>query len=48
MHMIGDRSNSFSLTTFGGGRVAFENGKFATIIGVGKIDKSLSHSIDNV
>ena len=47
-HMTGDKSNFLSLTAFDGGRVAFGNGKFGKIIGVGKIGKSLSHSIDNV
>jgi len=47
-HMRGDKSNFFSLTAFDGGRVAFENGKSETIVGVGKVGKSLSHSIDNV
>ena len=28
--------------------MAFENGKFGTIVGIGKIGESLSHSIDNV
>jgi len=46
--MIGDKSNFLSLTAFDGGRVAFENGKSETIVGVDKIGKSLSHSINNV
>ena len=46
--MTRDKSNFISLTTIDGGRVAFGNGKSGKIIGVGKIVKSLSHSIDNV
>ena len=46
--MTGDKSNFLSLTAFDGGRMAFGNGKSETIVGVGKIGKSLSHSIDNV
>jgi len=46
--MIGDRSNFLSLTAFDGGSVAFGNDKSRKIIGVGKIGKSLSHSINNV
>ena len=46
--MTGDRSNFLSLTAFGGGRVAFGNGKCGKIIGIGKIVKSLSRSISNV
>jgi len=46
--MTGDKSNFLSLTAFDGGRVAFGNGKSGKIIGVGKINKSLSHSIENV
>ena len=46
--MTGDRSNFLSLTSFDGGIVELENDKSGKIIGVGKIGKSLSHSIDNV
>ena len=46
--MTGDRSNFLSLTAFDEGSVIFENGKFGIIIGIGKIDESFSHSIDNV
>jgi len=46
--MTGDRSNFLSLIAFDGERVAFRNGKSGKIVGIGKIDKSLSHSIDNV
>ena len=47
-HLTGDKSNFLSLAAFDGGRVAVENGKSRKIVGVGKIGKSLSHSIDNV
>ena len=47
-HMTGDKSNFLSLTTFDGGRVAFGNSKSGKTVDVGKISKSLSHSIDNV
>ena len=46
--MTGDKSNFLSLIAFDGGRVAFENGKSGKMVDVGKIGKSLSHSIDNV
>ena len=45
---MGDGSNFLSLTAFDGGRVAFGKGKFKKIVGVCKIGKSLSHSIDNI
>ena len=47
-HMMGDGSNFLSLTAFDGGREAFGNGKSGKIVGVGKIGKLLSHSINNV
>ena len=47
-HMTGDKLNFLSLTAFDGGRMAFGNDKPGKIIDVGKIGKSLSHSIDNV
>jgi len=47
-HMTGDISNFLSLTAFDGGSVAFGNGKSGIIVGVGKIGKSVSHSINNV
>ena len=31
-----------------GGSMVFENGKSGTIVGMGKIGESLSHSIDNM
>jgi len=46
--MTGDKSNFLSLSAFEGGSVAFGNGKSGSIIGVGKVGKSLSHSIENV
>jgi len=45
---MGDRSNFLSLTALDGGSMAFRNDKSGKIIGIGKIGKSLSHSIDNV
>ena len=47
-HMTGEKSNFLSLIAFDGVRVAFEYGKSGKIIGVGRIGKSLSHSIYNV
>ena len=47
-HMTGEQSNFLSLTASDGGSVAFENGKSRTIVDIGKIGESLSHSIDNV
>jgi len=47
-HMTGERSNFLSLTASQGGSVAFTNGKFGTIVGIGKIGETLSHSIDGV
>jgi len=46
--MTRDKSKFLSLAAFEGGGVAFGNGKSEKIIGVGKICKSLSYSIDNV
>ena len=46
--MTGDKSRFLSVIALDGGRMAFGNGKSGTIVGVGKIGKSLSHSIDNV
>ena len=47
-HMTGVKFNFLSLTTTQGGSVAFGNGKPGTIVGIGKIGESLSHSIDGV
>jgi len=46
--MTGEKSNFLSLTTTKGGIVAFGNGKSRTIVGIGKVGESLSHSIDCV
>ena len=47
--MTGEKSNFFfSLAATEGGSVAFGNGKLGTIVGIGKIGESLSHSIDGV
>jgi len=46
--MMSEKSNFLSLTASYGRSVAFENGKSGTIIGLGKISESLSHSIENV
>ena len=45
---MGGISYFLSLTAFEGGTVAFGNDKSRKIVGVSKIGKSLSHSIDNV
>ena len=45
---MGKKSNFPSLVASDGWSVAFENGKSETIVGIGKIGESLSHSIDNV
>jgi len=47
-HMTGEKPNFLSLTASDGGIVAFGNDKSGTIVGIGKIGESLSHSIDNV
>ena len=46
--MTGEKSNFLSLAATQGGSVAFDNGKSGTIIGIGQIGESLSHSIDGV
>lgn len=46
--MTGDKLEFLSLIAFDGGRVAFGNGKSGKTVDVGKIGKSLSHSIDNL
>ena len=46
--MPGVKSNFPSLSATQGGSVAFGNGKPGTIVGIGKIGESLSHSIDGV
>ena len=45
-HMTGEKSNFLSLIAAEGGGVAFGNGKSGTIVGIGKIGESHSHSID--
>jgi hypothetical protein len=47
-HMTGEQSNFLSLAATQGGSVAFGNGKSGTIIGIGKIGKSHSSSIEDV
>jgi len=47
-HMTGEESNFLSLAPTQGGSVAFGNEKSGTIVGIGKIAESLSHSIDGV
>ena len=44
-HITGEKSNFLSLIAAEGGSVAFGNGKFGTIVGIGKIGESLSHSM---
>ena len=46
--MTSDKSSFLSLTASNGGSVAFGNGKTSTIVGIGSIGKTPSHSIDNV
>jgi len=46
--MMDEKSNFLSLTASDSGSVAFGNGKFGIIVGLGKIGESLSHSIENV
>ena len=46
--MTGEKSNFLSLAATQGGNVAFGNGKSGTIVGIGKIGKSLSQSIKHV
>ena len=47
-HMTGVKSNFLSLTATQGGSAAFGNGKSGTIVGIGKIGESFSHSIEDV
>jgi len=47
-HMTGEKSNFLSLAATQGGSVAFGNGKSGSIVGIGKIGESLSHSIEDV
>jgi hypothetical protein len=47
-HMTGEKANFLSLAANHGGSVAIGNGKSGTIVGIGKIGKLLSNSIDDV
>ena len=47
-HMTGEKFNFLSLAATQGGSVAFSNGKSGSIVGIGKIGYSLSHSIEDV
>jgi len=47
-HITGEKSNFLSLTAAEGGSVALDNGKSGTIVGIGKIGESLSHSIESI
>ncbi|XP_070026027.1 uncharacterized protein [Nicotiana sylvestris] len=47
-HMIGSTNDFLSLKALQGGSVFFRNGKKGYILGVRRIGKSLSHSIENV
>ncbi|XP_070025804.1 uncharacterized protein [Nicotiana sylvestris] len=47
-HMIGNTMVFLSLKALQGGSVSFGNGKRGYILGVGKVGKSLTHSIENV
>ncbi|XP_070022435.1 uncharacterized protein [Nicotiana sylvestris] len=47
-HMTGNTTNFLSLKSLQGGSVSFGNGKKGCILGVGKVGKSLTHSIENV
>ncbi|XP_070042859.1 uncharacterized mitochondrial protein AtMg00300-like [Nicotiana tomentosiformis] len=47
-HMTGRMDDFLSLKALQGRSVSFENGKKGYILGVGKIGKTLSHSIENV
>jgi len=47
-HVTGEKFNFLSLTAARGGSVALGNDKSGTIVGIGKIGESLSHSIDGV
>ncbi|XP_070018311.1 uncharacterized protein [Nicotiana sylvestris] len=47
-HMIGNTIDFLSLKALQGRSVSFDNGKKGYILGVGKVGKSLTHSIENV
>ena len=46
--MTGKKSNFLSLAATQGGNVVFDNEKSGIIVDIGKIGKSLSHSIDGI
>ncbi|XP_070043798.1 uncharacterized protein [Nicotiana tomentosiformis] len=47
-HMTGSTDDFLSLKALQGGSVSFVNGKKGYILGVGKVGKILTHSIENV
>ncbi|XP_074301279.1 uncharacterized protein LOC141632652 [Silene latifolia] len=47
-HMTGNRNQFLSLSAYDGGNVTFGDNKKGEVIGIGKVGKSLSHSIDDV
>jgi len=47
-HMTGSKNQFLSLEDLKRGNVSFGNGKKGKIIGVGKVGKTNSHSIENV
>ena len=47
-HMSGDRKQFLSLTAHEGGKVTFGDNSKGTILGIGKVGKSLSHAISDV
>ncbi|XP_070004883.1 uncharacterized protein [Nicotiana sylvestris] len=47
-HMTGNTMDFLSLKALQGGSVSFDNGKKGYILGIGKVGKSLTHSIENV
>jgi len=47
-HMTGEKSNFLSVIATEGGSVASGNGKSGTIVRIGKIGESSSHSIDSI
>ncbi|XP_070007713.1 uncharacterized protein [Nicotiana sylvestris] len=47
-HMTGNTMDFLSLKALQGGSVSFGNGKKGHILGVGKVGKSRTHSIENV
>ena len=47
-HMSGDKNQFLSLTAFDGGCVTFGDNSKGSVVGVGKVGKSLSNAIDDV